>query len=105
MICTNYKISVPNIVSYAVIAYNCPLIIHESAIEFLDRAIKSYLCNELTPDRIQETEIVFMTHLKDMTSSHFSQQPKSMLCRKRLRRYFEVKSEAINVFDYKWLPS
>ena len=31
-------------------------------------------------------------------------QTKSMFCRKLLRRFFEVKREDINDFEYNWLP-
>ena len=101
---TNNKITVPNIVSYAATAYNCLLIINESAFDFLNRALKGYLCHELSPNKIKETEIVFISDLKDTTFSNYLQQPKSMLCRKMLRRYFKVKGEDISYFEYKWLP-
>ena len=81
---TNFKISVPNIVSYSVTAYNCPMNKNESAIDFLDSAMKGYLCHELSPDKIQETEFVFISDLEDITFSQYLQQPKSMLCRKML---------------------
>ena len=81
------------------------MIINESAIDFLDWVTKGYLCHELSPDKIQETEIVFLSDLKDMTFSHYLQQPNSMICRKMLKRYFEVKGDNINDSEYKCLPS
>ena len=76
------------------------MITNESAIEISDRAIKGYLCHELSPD-----EIRFISDLKDMTFSHNMQQPKSMLIRKMLRRYCEATGEEIKDLEYKWLPS
>ena len=39
-----------------------------------------------------------------MTYSHYMEQSKSMLCRKMIRRFFEVKGEDISDFVYNWLP-
>ena len=37
-----------------------------------------------------------------MTFSHYMAQPKSMLCRKKVRTFFE---EGFGDFDYTWLPN
>ena len=82
---TNCKISVPKTLSYGVTVHGYPNIISETACDFSNRLITSYLTHgELSIDRIQETEIVFISNIKDMTVAHHMQQPKSMLCRKML---------------------
>ena len=78
----NLKLSVPNVLSYGQIVHSFPINITESACGFSDRVIKGYLNHdELTIDKIEETEIVFMSDLKDMTYTHYMKQPKSMICR------------------------
>ena len=102
---TNRKISVPITISYAVAVYGGnPITINETVCDVLHRAIKSYLTNgELSIDRIRETKILFISDIKDMTFSHYLKQPKTRICRKMLRRFFEVKGEDINDFEYNWL--
>ena len=74
--------------------------ITETAGEFLDRFIKSYVNHDqVTIDKIGETGIVFTLDLKDMTYTHHMEQPKRMIYRKMIRRLFGVKSENINDFE------
>ena len=103
---TNRKMLLPNTTSYAVAVYGGnPIFIKETASDVLHRAIKSHLTHgELSIDRIREIEIVFISDLKDMTFFHYLNQPKSMICRKMIRRFFEVKGEDIIDFEYNWLP-
>ena len=65
----NYKISVPNQVVYAVTVYDSFLIINETACVFLHRDITNYLDHNELPNKIRETEIVFISDLKNMTFS------------------------------------
>ena len=51
--------------------------------------------------KMPETEIVFITDLDDITREHYLEQPKSMFCRKLIRRLHESSSQD---FEYKWLP-
>ena len=49
-----------------------------------------------------EVEIIFVSHLKNITYNHYREQPKSMLVRKLLRRY---KENGINKnFENNWVP-
>ena len=38
-----------------------------------------------------------------MTYIHHREQPKSMICRKLIRRFFEVEREDINDFEQNWI--
>ena len=88
----NHKKSRPKILSNGVTVHGYRFIINETACDFLHRVITIYLTHgELSIDKIQETEIVFIPDLKDMTYPHYMEQPKSMICRKVVRRFFEVK--------------
>ena len=74
--------------------------VKETACDFLDRAIKVHLtAHEIK--KIDETGIVFISDLKDITFNYYMDLPKSMICYKMIR-YFEMGNEDIN--EYKWLP-
>ena len=96
--------SIPNRISYALDVYGYPTIINETACDFSNRIIANYLSHKLSPKRIHETDIVFISDLEDMSFHHYFEQPKSMLCRKLIRRFHESTQDEIYVFDYKWLP-
>ena len=99
------NLSVPNEVSYGQILHYFPINITESACEFLDRVVKGYFNHdELNIDQIEEVEILFISDLKDMTYTHYMEQPKSMICPKKKKKFFEVKGEDINDFEYDWIP-
>ena len=51
---------------------------------------------------VDEIIITIISDLKDMILSHFMAQPKSMLCRKLIRKFIE---EDFGDFDYIWLPN
>ena len=76
----------------------------ESACDFLDRAIRAHLTGHEVK-KIDKTEVGFISDRKVVTFNHYMDQPKSMNCRKKRRRFFEVKSEDINDFEYNWIPS
>ena len=102
---TDYKILIPNVALYDVTVHGYHFFINETACELLHRVITSYLTHgELSNDKIQEIEIVFISVLKDMTFSHYMIQPKSMLWRKILRRFFEVKGQVLMISKKNWLP-
>ena len=84
--------------------YGYLTIINETACDFSNRIVRSYLSHKLSPNRSRDTEIVFISDLKDMTSSQYLEQPMSMIQRKMIRRFFEVNRDDINDFEYKWLP-
>ena len=99
-----YKISTPNRISFAFDVYGYPTIINETACDFSNRIIKSCVSHKLSPNRIRETEIVLVSDLKDMTYSHYLEQPMSMIQRKMIRRCSEVNRDDINDFEYNSLP-
>ena len=51
---------------------------------------------------VDEIVLIITSDLKDMTFLHYMAQPKSMLCRKLVRSFFE---EDFGDFDYNWLPN
>ena len=66
------KMSIPNVLSYGVTVHDYPIFVNETACDFLHRAITSYLNHgELSTDKIQDTELVFKSDLKEMTYSHY----------------------------------
>ena len=102
----DYKKSRPKILSYGVTVHGYPIFINETACDFLHRVITNYLTHgELSIDKIQQTEIVFISDIKDMTYPCYMEQPKSITCRKMVGRFVEVKSEDNIHFEYIWLPS
>ena len=70
-----------------------------STCEFVDKIIRSQLTG-LDINKFEEVKIVFISDLKDMRCSHYLEQPKPMICRKMIRRFFEGANEN----DYNWLP-
>ena len=83
--------------------YGYPSIINQTACDFSNRNITNYLSHNLSPKRIQETEIVFISDVKDMTFHHYLEQPMSMVQSKMIRRFFEIK-DGVDDFEHKWLP-
>ena len=69
-----------------------------STCEFVDKVIRSQLSGLYNND-FKEVKIVFISDLKDMTYSHYMEQPKPMICRKLIRRFFE----GVNENEYIWL--
>ena len=100
---TNYKKALPKKISFALDVYGYPTIINETAGHFSNRIISSYLSHKFSSKRIQETEIVIISDLEDMTYHHYLEQPKSMLCRKLFGRFHESTQDEIYDFKYKWL--
>ena len=98
-----FKLSLPHIVSYGTIAFTMTVNTKETARDFLDRVIKVYLTG-LEIEEIDEIEIGFISDLKDSTFNHYMHLPKPMICCKKIRRFFEVKSENIKDFEYNWIP-
>ena len=56
-------------------------------------------------EKVDEIGVGFISDLKDITFNHYMDLPKPMICRKMIRRFFELKSEDINDFEHNWLPS
>ena len=88
-------------VTYNIHSENYSTYTTELAKDFLHRVLSIYLSHECDPKIIPETEIVFVSDPKDITQKHYLEQPKSMLCRKLIRRFHESTSQD---FEYKWLP-
>ena len=57
---------------------------------------------DMMTEKSDKIHILFTSDLKDITFFHYMQQPKSMPCRKLIRKYLEGKKEN---FDYIWLPN
>ena len=60
-----------------------------------------YLSHECDPKIIPNIEILFISDPKGKAQTHYLEQPKSMLCRKLIRRFHESTSQD---FEYNWLP-
>ena len=99
-----FKLSVPHVISFGMVVHSMTVEIKESACDFLNRAIKAYPTGHEI-EKLDEIEIGFISNIKDITFNHYMDQPKSMICRKVLRRFFEVKSEDLKDFEYNWIPS
>ena len=97
----NREISVSNNVTYNIQSENNTTYTTEPAPDFLHTAIGIYLSHRCSPKIIPEIEIVFISDPKDITRQHYLKQPKSMLCRKLIRRFHESTSQD---FEYNWLP-
>ena len=70
----------------------------EPANDFLHKVFPSYFHNDIKI--FLEREIVFISNLEDITRKHYLELPKSMHCRKLIRRFHE--STPLD-FEYKWL--
>ena len=90
-----------NYVTYNIESKNYSTYTTVPAPDFLQRVIKFYLSHRCSPQIIPEIEIVFISDLQDITRQHYLELPKSMLCRKLIRRCHE--STPLD-FEYKWLP-
>ena len=51
-----------------------------------------------------EINIIIISKLKDITISHYVEQPRLMLCRKLERNHIEEDDPDVEAFDYKFLP-
>ena len=91
------KISVPRVFTYHRIMMRLTITRKKMACDYLNKYNQCCMINE-----IDEIVIIFTSGLKDMTFSHYMAQPKSMLCRKQVRNFFE---EDYGNFDYNWLPN
>ena len=96
----NQKRNISNNVTYTIQSEHSSTFTTELASDFLHRVITIYLSHECCPEIIPQIEIVFMSDSEDITREHYLQHPKSMLCRKLIRRYHEPSSQD---FEYKWL--
>ena len=73
-----------------------PIAMRVSPLDFLDTIDKNIT------EEVDEIDIIFTSDLDDITFSHYMAQPKSMLCRKLLRNFFE---KVYGNFDNIWLPN
>ena len=70
------------------------IVVRVLPLDFLDTVDKNIT------EEVEEINIIFTSDFKDMTFSHYMAQPRSMVCRKLVRNFFE---EDFGKFDYKWL--
>ena len=96
-----HKITVSNYVTYSIKSEHYFTIATESASDFLHRITGIYFYHRSNFKMIDEIEIIFTSDPKYITRQHYLEQPKSMLCRKLIRRFHESTSQD---FEYKWLP-
>ena len=89
------------ITSNTVFKANITLLILELANDFLHRVISIYFSDECSTKIIPEIEIVFISDPNDITRQHYLEQPKSMLCRKLIKKLHESTSQD---FECNWLP-
>ena len=92
----DHKICIPNNITYKIESEYYSAYTTESACDVLDKVISIY-----SSKMFRKIQIVFISNLKDITRENYLEQPKSMLCRKLIRRFHESTSQD---FEYKWLP-
>ena len=98
----SHKIKVTNYVTYNIQSEHYTTYTTELANDFLNRVISIHYGYKYSLKKIPEMEIVFISDPKDITRQHYLEQPKSMLCRKLIRRFHEPTPQD---FEYKWLPN
>ena len=99
----HFKLFVPHVVSFGMVVHSMTVNIIETACDFLNRAKKTYL-TEHDIENIDEIEKGCISNPNDIKFNLYMDLPKPMICRKMIRRFFEVKSEDISDFEYNWLP-
>ena len=97
-----YKIFVPQVVSFGTVVHSMTVNIKETACDFLDRAKKDYLTG-VEIEKRDKNEIGFISDLKNITFNHYMDLPEPMIRRKMIRKFFEVKSGDIINFEYNWI--
>ena len=80
-----------------------PIYVEVSSHEFLDIVDRNCIYNIIT----DEINIIDISNLKNITLQHYLEQPRSMLCRKLERNYFEEDDPPPDHwdFDYNFLPN
>ena len=74
-----------------------PVYVRVSSREFLDILDRNY-----KNDKVDEMNIIFISDFRDITLSHYKDQPRSMLCTK-LEGYFI--EDKFGDFVYNWMPN
>ena len=96
------KITVSNNVTYNIQSEHYSTNTTETASDFLHRVIVEInLSHKSSPQIIPEKELVFVSDPVNIIQQHYTEQSKSMLCRKLIRRFHESTTQD---FEYKWLP-
>ena len=96
----NREIRVSNYVACNIQSEHYSTYTTESANDFLNRVKNIYLSHRCSPKVILEVEILFVSDFLHITRNHDLGLPKSMLCRKLIRRFLE----STHNFECKWLP-
>ena len=96
----NHKTNLSIYVTYNIQSEQYSTYTTKIANDFLHKVISIYFNHKCSPNIIPEIEIVFISDLKHITRQHYLEHPKSMLCRKLIRRFHESTSQD---FEYKWL--
>ena len=85
----NHKKRVSNIFTYNIQSEQYSTYTTEPASDFLHRVISIYFSHRCSPKIFRETELVLVSDPKNIPRKHYLEQPKSMLCRKLIRRFHE----------------
>ena len=99
--CLRHKIGVSNNVIYNIESENYSAYTTVPAPDFLQGVTEIYLSHRCGPQTIPEIDIVFLSDLKHITKKHYLEMPKSMLCRRLIKKLHE--STPLD-FEYNWLP-
>ena len=73
-----FKLSVPHVVSFGMVVHSMTVNIKNTACDFLDRFIKTYL-TEHEVEKIDESGIGFISDLNDITFNHYMDLTKPMI--------------------------
>ena len=90
------KISVPSIITHHQKMMRLTVTRKKTACDYFNKYNQDFVIG-----KFDEIDITFISDLKDKTFSHYMAQPKSMLCRKLVRKFIE---EDFGDFDFNWLP-
>ena len=98
---SKHKITVSSYITYNIQSEHYTTYTTKSASDFLYMVIvEIYLSHKCSTKIIPEIGIVFISDLINITKEHYLEQPKSMICRKLIRRFHVSPQD----FEYKWLP-
>ena len=82
------KISVPSVVKvrkvdlFEPVMIDFPIMLKISAFDYL-----YHFSKECVNDEVDEIDIIFTSDIDDITFFHYKDQPKTLLCRKLLRKF------------------
>ena len=78
--------------------FEIPIYVKVSERDFLNIVDRKCVYNIIS----DEIDILFISELEEMTLQHYMNQPRSMLCRKLERDYFEENYQMVDNSDYEY---